>query len=246
MKFSENIKKSIKIHSKEEFPKECCGLIVSRNKEDQIFKCRNTSESPKNHFSLHPVDYLRGSESGAIKAVYHSHPSDNDKFSPCDILNSKKHSLLYVLYNVKKDVFSTFDPKKDKTFLYDRIFRIGESDCYTFVKEYYADLGIKLHGYNNLGDNWHKKNPNLIQDLFELNEKDKNLNISELSPSSEFRKHDVLVFEFLKGSGANHVAVYLGNGQIMHHPRNKYLCTEPLSTVYKNKIIKVYRHDKFS
>ena len=38
MKFSENIKKSIKIHSKEEFPKECCGLIVSRNKEDQIFK----------------------------------------------------------------------------------------------------------------------------------------------------------------------------------------------------------------
>ena len=57
MKFSENIKKSIKIHSKEEFPKECCGLIVSRNKEDQIFKCRNTSESPKNHFSLHPVDY---------------------------------------------------------------------------------------------------------------------------------------------------------------------------------------------
>jgi len=246
MILNKKIKSDIKKHALKEKPKECCGLVFESNGSLNIQACSNTSEIPEKHFSISPRDYLKATQKGSIKAVYHSHLSNNDRFSPNDILHSRAHQLPFLLYCHGKDSFSTFLPQKNKTFLYDRIFKIGESDCYTFVKEYYSNLGIKLAGYNNLGNDWHKKNPNLIQDLFSLNKNDPNLPISELSPKSEFKKHDVLVFEFIKGAGANHVAVYLGNNQIMHHPRNKYLCIESLSNIYKNKIITIYRHDKFS
>lgn len=246
MILNKKIKSDIKKHALKEKPKECCGLVFESNGSLNIQACSNTSEIPEKHFSISPRDYLKATQKGSIKAVYHSHLSNNDRFSPNDILHSRAHQLPFLLYCHGRDSFSTFHPQKNKTFLYDRIFKIGESDCYTFVKEYYSNLGIKLAGYNNLGNDWHKKNPNLIQDLFSLNKNDPNLPISELSPKSEFKKHDVLVFEFIKGAGANHVAVYLGNNQIMHHPRNKYLCIESLSNIYKNKIITIYRHDKFS
>jgi len=246
MILNEHIKFAIKQHALKENPRECCGLLLKSAEGLGIQTCRNVSEKPDKHFSISAKDYLRASTRGSVEGVYHSHISNNDKFSPNDILHSRAHKVPFVLYCQGKDSFSTFDPERSKTFLYDRIFKIGENDCYTFVKEYYSDLGIKLHGYNNLGNDWHKKNPNLIQDLFNLNYNDPDLPIFELDPNSQIKKHDVLVFEFIKGAGANHVAVYLGDGEIMHHPRNKYLCIEPFGRVLKNKMIKIYRHEQFS
>ena len=52
--------------------------------------------------------------------------------------------------------------------------------------------------------------------------------------------------EFIKGKGPNHVAVFLGDGNIMHHPRNKYLCIEPLNKSLTKTICKIYRHEQFS
>lgn len=209
------------------------------------FPCRNNSERPDVHFSISPLDYIKASKKGKIIAAYHSHNSQNDRFSANDILNSQAHQLNYILYNTVRDSFSFFDFKKNKTFLYNRIFKIGESDCYTIVKEYYKELGIKLEGENKLGDGWLKKNPNLIHELFKLNELNPSLPIKELSPDSELKKHDVIVFEYIKGAGPNHVSVYLGDGTMIHHPRNKYPCIENLNSIYRKKMYKIYRHEKY-
>ena len=151
----------------------------------------------------------------------------------------------YVLYNTVKDSFSLFDYEKDKTFFYDRIFEIGKSDCYTVIKEHYKELGINLadEPHNRTDHTWHKQNPTLIQGLFNLNKNNPELPICELPPSSELKKHDVVVFEFVKGAGPNHVAVYLGDGTMTHHPRNKYPCIENLNQIYRRKIHKIYRHE---
>jgi len=240
------IKKSIKDHALENRSKECCGVVLEKERELKTFRCTNVSEKADKHFSIRPLDYVLAADEGNIKAVYHSHNSNNDQFSPNDMLNSKSHNLPFILYCSKKDSFSFFDPKKSKTFLYDRIFKIGESDCYTVIKEYYKNLGVDLSGENKLGDDWHKKNPELIQELFDLNKNNPDLPIIELSPSTSLIKHDVIVFEFVKGRGPNHVAVFLGDGNIMHHPRNKYLCIEPLNKSLTKTICKIYRHEQFS
>ena len=68
----------------------------------------------------------------------------------------------------------------------------------------------------------------------------------ELPPTSELKKHDVIVFQFVKGAGPNHVAIYLGNGEILHHPRNKFLCIQELNKTLSKTIFKIYRHEQFS
>ena len=76
----------------------------------------------------------------------------------------------------------------------------------------------------------HKKNPHLIQQLFNLNENNPSLPIEELDKKTPLKRHDVVVFEFKKGMGPNHVGVYLGNDTFHHHPR-----TANLSATYKEK-----------
>ena len=243
MNLETTVKESIKRHALNEVPKECCGLIIEDKGAEQIYPCRNSSEKPAKHFSINPSDYVKASVRGKIKAVYHSHNSENEKFSVNDMFNSRAHKLNYILYNTVKDSFSFFDFKKNKTFLYNRIFKIGKSDCYTIVKEYYQNLGIKLDGENTLGNDWYKENPNLISELFKLNKTNPNLPIVELPPDSQLKEHDVIVFEFIKGAGPNHVAVYLGDGNMIHHPRNRYPCIETLNPIYKKKMYKIYRHE---
>ena len=243
---SNSTKETIKKHALKETPKECCGVLIEGEGNIVAFPCRNVSEKPEKHFSILPTDYLKASNKGRVKGIYHSHNSTNDKFSPNDILNSKGHNLPFVLYCSPKDSFSTFDPKKSKTFWYDKVFKIGETDCYTVVKEYYKDLGIELKGENNLGNDWHRKNPELIQQLFDLNKNNPDLPIMELPPTASLRKHDVIVFQFVKGAGPNHVAIYLGNGEILHHPRNKFLCIQELNKTLSKTIFKIYRHEQFS
>jgi len=247
MKLSPLIKEGIRAHAFREKPNECCGLIIEGPKTLESIACTNVSETPEKHFSLRSKDYVRASKKGKIKAVYHSHISKNDKFSPNDMMHSRTHQVPFILYSTGKDCFSTFDPKKNKTFLYEKPFAIGSTDCYLVVKEYYKDLGIELADIPGSRTNlsWHKKNPRLIQELFELNKQNPDLPIFELPANSDMKKHDVIVFEFLKGYGANHVAIYLGDGTIIHHPRNKYMCIEPLSEIHTRKIHKIYRHKKY-
>ena len=60
------------------------------------------------------------------------------------------------------------------------------------------------------------------------------------------KKHDVIVFEMIKGDGPCHVGVYLGDGIMYHHPRNRFPTTEMLTPVIQRKIYKVYRHTQIN
>ena len=67
-------KSIIREHALLESPNECCGLVISDDSgEDQIFKCKNLSETPEETFSICAEDYVRASQLGKIIATYHSH-----------------------------------------------------------------------------------------------------------------------------------------------------------------------------
>ena len=242
MTLSEDIKNRIKEHALAERPKECCGIIFENLGEWGVHQCPNHSEKPTGHFSIPALHYVHASSKGEIKAIYHSHNSENENFSENDKANSHNHKVTFLLYNTFKNSFFSYDPKRERTTQLNRKFTIGKSDCYTVIKDHYLKLGITLEGENSLGDEWHKKNPHLIQELFNLNENNPSLPIEELDKKTPLKRHDVVVFEFKKGMGPNHVGVYLGNGTLHHHPRNKYPVIEKLQEHYLRKIYKIYRH----
>ena len=247
MILEDKIKKAIKEHSLTEKPKECCGVILEKEGDSLVFECKNVATDPQNIFSLSPVDYLKASKEGTIKAVYHSHNNEKEEFSSYDKSNSQSHRLDYVLYNTVKNSFSVFDYKKNKTFLYNKSFKTQTSDCYSLVKEYYQKLDINLLDKNNSRKNpdWHDANPNLIDKIFKLNV-EKNTCLFHKIEKTTFKEHDILSFELIKGKGPVHVGVYLGDGTFMHHPRGKYPCIEPLNKSYEKRIHSIFRYEKFN
>ena len=103
-------KDKIKAHALEEDPKECCGLIVEKNKKLICVKAKNIS--PKDDmFKIDPKDYLIASRLGEIVGTYHSHTDEKESFSEFDKFNSINHDLTYVLFNTKTNSISQFSPK---------------------------------------------------------------------------------------------------------------------------------------
>lgn len=246
MKLNESIKNQIREHALEESPKECCGVLVEKESRLELYKCPNYSERPTSHFYISAPHYLKASRRGNVSAIYHSHTSENENFSDNDKKNSVAHQTTFVLYNTVKNSFLCYDPTKNKTLEINKEFKIGECDCYTLVKDYYKKLKIDLEGINSFGNDWHLKKPELIQELFGLNKNNPSLPIEELPKNAPLKRHDVLVFELREGSGPSHVGVYLGEGILYHHPRNRYPTTEILRNQYFEKLYKIYRHKELN
>ena len=76
-KLNDNLKDQIKNHAFEEFPKECCGLIVLKNGELNIVKSRNLFSSERKFF-LDPETIKREGFDN-VQAIYHSHTYEDAK-----------------------------------------------------------------------------------------------------------------------------------------------------------------------
>ena len=92
---------------------------------------------------------------------------------------------------------------------------------------------------------WHLQNPNLIQQIFNLN-REENEHVFNQVDTKQLKKHDILSFELVKDKGPIHVGIYLGDNTFTHHPRGKYPCIEPLNKTYKKRIHSVFRYEKFN
>ncbi len=88
-------------HAREEFPDECCGVILSRGDVEFVRRCRNVqnerhAEDPETYprdartaYLMAPDDLIKihkesETENRPIKAFYHSHPNHDAYFSEKD------------------------------------------------------------------------------------------------------------------------------------------------------------------
>ena len=101
--YSQNILKQIFSHSVDEYPYECCGVILeSTPEEDQIvLQCKNIqdelhksdpegySRDARTAYTISPADLLKinrmtEKQGYKLKAIYHSHPDHDAYFSEED------------------------------------------------------------------------------------------------------------------------------------------------------------------
>lgn len=104
MKLNQQNKIDIERHALEEFPNECCGLLVN----DRIIKCNNIAKDKDKFFEIDPKDYLRATKEGLIKAYYHSHTEDNEEFSAIDKAISLSHQIPLIMFFVKNKEFKIY------------------------------------------------------------------------------------------------------------------------------------------
>tara|TARA_R100001015_G_C4632620_1_gene196403 strand:+ start:1412 stop:2131 length:720 start_codon:yes stop_codon:yes gene_type:complete len=228
-----DIKKQIKAEHLKEFPKECCGLIVSNKGVLSCVPTKNDSLE-KDFFRVNPRDYLKASNLGEIVAVYHSHTNGNQNFSEFDKFNSINHNITYVMYCPENNTLLQFSPSYSEFNTYvGRKFEIGESDCYSLVRSFYeAELKISL-GHYYRDQNWRS----YLSDLFEKHFEDEGF-----YEVSSLNKYDCVLFSNGKNKPCSHISLYLGNGMILHQPEKSYSRIESLTGRHLQLIKKVIRH----
>ncbi len=236
MELSDDIKAAIVKHALEQPTLEVCGLLIRRFNAFCIVPCPNVSPQPSKSFLMRPSDYIARLKDGTLAGYYHSHPETPEIPSEADKKVSESANLPVVIYSLVTKAFSVYEPTGKEIPLLGRRFEFGIFDCVSLFTDYYQQkLGIQiseiprsLKFITEGMDSFHQMT--LARDMVLVNEE-------------EPRLHDLICLSLGTASGAcNHLAVYTGNGQIMHQ-----LLYRPSEEVFyggywKKHTVGIYRH----
>ena len=231
MTLSKKIKRTIKEHSLKESPRESCGLITTKDGVLSVHKALNGA-TDSHRFRINPFDYVKASGKGKIIAVYHSHVKGCN-FSELDKFNSETHELTYILYCLENNSFLTYDPKNEFNNYIGRDFEWGVSDCFTLVRDFYKEkLNIEIGDYPR-EEGWAEK----FGPLF-----DKYLGKENFKEVKNLKKYDGILFRSRKEGCSTHCAIYLGEGLMLHQPRNTVSRIDDYDERFKRITNKIVRH----
>lgn len=196
------------------YPRECCGLVLRVPDAEGLhyWPCRNilSPGEAQDRFELDRNDYVAAAERGEVVAVVHSHPNASAHPSMVDRLGCERSGLPWLIVGWPSGVVIQIQPEGWEAPLVEREWGgIGVMDCYTLIQDYYRrELGIVLPDFERTDDFW-VRGENLYFD--HLDEAGFDL------ASGEPRKHDMLLMQVNSDKVANHAAVYLGDGRMLHH-----------------------------
>jgi hypothetical protein len=145
-------------------------------------------------------------------------------------------NLLY--YLISQDLFAAKGYFPDGYFIntpyINRPFIHGLFDCYTLLQDWmYREKNIKLPFNINRPWEWWNSQQSLYLSYAE------EIGFAPVSGNAQYG--DVMVFA-LGSTIANHCAIYIEDGIVLHHRGGKFSCFEKLSDAFMAKLITVGRH----
>lgn len=222
-------------HAKDEYPRECCGLLLHTIHGVIYFRCTNVAINPLEDFTISGSDYVLASKKGKIVGVVHSHPNAKAYPSVTDIASCNKSKVPWTIISYPDVEVRTIQPIDQSNRPYKgRYFIFGVDDCYSIIQDFYSrEYGIELTPYYREYNFWNK-GIDYYTDRFE----DEGF-IS--IPPSEIEKGDVVLM-YLKSKIPNHGGIYYGNGTILHHIEGRLSAVTKYDKHWKDATAKVLRH----
>lgn len=226
MELTKEIKDEIKIIASQT-EDEIGGFLVDSNEGIKTVLCPNNAPNKKHNVLISGRDYLKAQKQGKIIAFFHSEP-EKEYLSPVDIQNKNAHNIIFILFCKKTNTFNIFYPELNNnnsnySKYLNRFFKIGKSDCFTLIREFYKDeldIEIKDVGRKTW---WYDESPKLII------EKARQENFELIFNIKKIKKYDILVFSYDSKVYPRHLGIFLGGDSFLHQPRNKKSCVERLS-----------------
>jgi len=233
MKLTDAMQADIVQHAKDEFPKECCGLVAVVKGRRRYFPCRNIAQTPDEHFVLdgwHEVE-----DKGEIVAVCHSHPVTNPRPSEADRVACEKSGLPWFIVNPNTEGWGYCEPEGFELQYVGREFVHGIVDCYTLVRDFFQrEYGITLSDYRRRDQWWHNGENMYVENFA----KEGFLRV----PIQELQRGDLLLMN-LQSPVPNHAAIYLGDQQILHHVQGRLSSRDLLGGYYLKSCDRAIRHE---
>ena len=222
-------------HAQSEAPREACGLLVIIKGRERYLPCKNLAESPEELFILDPVDYAVAEDRGEVMAVVHSHPTTKAEASEADKVACEKSGLPWHIISLVTNTWCKIKPSGYKQELLGREWVWGVSDCWTLVRDWYAEEGLKLRDWDRPPLSTFNEQP-IFDDCWS------GIGFREV-PLEELQRGDALLMNIDGASGVNHCAVYLGEQQILHHLRGRLSSRDVLNGYYLKNTGRFLRHE---
>lgn len=234
---SNKLFEAIYAHAEKDAPNECCGLIVKCGKKSRTIPAKNIADKPRSTFDLDPDAWLEVKDDEEVIGIYHSHcyqsadPSEADKVA-CELTQLPWHIVSF-----PSGGYVVHEPNGYQAPYKGRPYVHGVLDCYTLIRDWYArEMNHEMPNFDRRYDWWHK-GENLYVDNYEEQ------GFVRLPEGSEFQYGDLIYIQF-RSPVPNHAAVYIGNGQILHHPEGRMSGTDPYGGMWLKHTVMHLRLNK--
>lgn len=211
-------------------PQEICGAIADiHDKGRRFFAIDNIAENPEETFEMNPKGWQALAADGEIVAVVHSHPNGEPFLSGADRQMQIQTGLPWILA-----VGGRLKQLRCCPHLRGRVFEYGKADCGALIRDAFMLMGIDLPDHTR-GDIDDDAEHEYLRKHFE--------SVGFVRVSDDLRGGDVVLTSY--GGHANHAALYLGDGQILHHAYNQLSRREPFNQWWSERVHSVWRYPLF-
>lgn len=222
-------------HARDEYPAESVGFFYVQKGRMKYHRATNVSGQADN-FVVSPEEYDAVEALGEIVALVHSHPDASPLPSVLDQRAHEASGLDWVIIGLMGDAVDVhvMPALSDALPLYGRDFVHGVTDCYAFIRDWYAaNFEVTLPDFVRPDDWWHKG-----QDLYVENFAKAGFVAVDDAPMVG----DVLLMT-IGAAVSNHAAIYADDNQIEHHLFGRLSGRDVYGQFYRDRTTHVLRHE---